>query len=71
VRVRAGAGVGVGVDAGADESPWAPGTIERGAFGPAGGVLAAVLGFGAGDAGRAALWAVGVGGTGAASKPAD
>jgi len=65
VRVRAGASVG----AGAGESP---GTIERGAFGPAGGVLATVLGFGAGDdAGRAALRAVGVGGTGAASKPRD
>jgi hypothetical protein len=45
--------------------------IERGAFGPAGGVLAAVLGFGAGDAGRGALRAVGAGGTGAASKPPD
>jgi hypothetical protein len=51
-RGRAGAAAGT--------SPSAPRTIESGAFGPA-GALAVVLGFGAEDAGRPALRAVGAG----------
>jgi hypothetical protein len=42
--------------------PWVPGTIDSGAFEPAGGALAVADGFGGVGAGRAALRGAGTGG---------